>query len=64
MAAAEPLIVQITLTEAERISGVPEPCTVEKALEALHRDGSPVSKASDSRNRRSEQCSTPISEIN
>jgi hypothetical protein len=45
MAAAEPLIVQITLTEAERISGVPEPCTVEKALEALHRDGSPVSKA-------------------
>jgi len=41
---SEPLIVQIRLTEAERISGVPEPCTIENALEALHRDGSSVPK--------------------
>jgi hypothetical protein len=36
---AEPTITQIGLTEEERISGVPKPATIEKALEALHLDG-------------------------
>jgi len=34
-----PSIVQISLTEEERISGIPTPPTIEKALGALHRDG-------------------------
>jgi len=47
----EPLITQIRITEEERISGVPDTLTIEKALEALHRHGlSPLSR-SDDRNR-------------
>ena len=35
----QPSIVHIKLTEEERVSGIPTPYTVEKALVALHRDG-------------------------
>jgi hypothetical protein len=37
--APEPQIKQIVLTEEERLSGVPDPLTLEDALAALHRDG-------------------------
>jgi len=36
----QPSIVQIRLTEEERVSGIPKPYTIENALIALHRDGS------------------------
>jgi len=35
----EPMMTQIKITEEERISGIPDAPTIEKALEALHRDG-------------------------
>ena len=35
----KPLLTQIRITEEERLSGVPDSLTIEKALEALHRDG-------------------------
>jgi len=43
----QPLIMQIRLTEEERISGVPQPRTIERALEALHLDGSYPSNFAD-----------------
>jgi hypothetical protein len=55
-------MIQIRLSEEERISGVPEPATIEKALESLHLHGSHASFFADCRHRRSEQCSTPVSE--
>jgi hypothetical protein len=35
----EPSVTQVRITEEERLSGVPDPLTIEKALEALHHDG-------------------------
>jgi hypothetical protein len=35
-----PEIAQIKFSEEERASGVPNPLTVERALAALHQDGS------------------------
>ena len=59
----EPLImIQIRLSDEERSSGVPEPATIEKALESLHLHGSPASFFAEPRHRRSEQCSTSVSE--
>jgi hypothetical protein len=55
-------MIQIKLTEEERTSGVPEPGTIEKALEALHLDGSHASNFADRRDCGSQQCSTPVSE--
>ena len=36
-----PQVTRIKLSEQERLSGIPEPVTVENALIALHRDGMP-----------------------
>jgi hypothetical protein len=35
-----PEVTQIKLSEEERTSGVPQPLTIERALAALHQDGS------------------------
>ena len=48
---AQPTITQIRLTEEERISGVPKPETIEKAVEALYLEGRlSLFPFSDSRN--------------